>query len=260
MWIHIPCTESHSARAWEGLSSDCDLPSETATAASLTSKGKHLQPASLQRAWRMEPWMRRLSGLTFTPSRANSLAIEWLSSLPGFLVNHTVSQESARASMMSDGYGRQSQVPYATFDRSTSSWKMCQVSLPLGDLNQSSVIWSPSGSIVNGTYSARRKRVPRTAGNGGSVWATPTVQDGKNTAGPSQFDRNSHPPNVEAVLWPTPNTSNGTGPGRHGTGGDNLQTVASIHQPGTTTPDGLASPKVLNPRSLANSILYSLKV
>lgn len=37
-------------------------------------------------------------------------------------------------------------------------------------------------------------------------WATPTTQDAANTAGPSQFHRNSHPLNVQAVLagWDTP--------------------------------------------------------
>lgn len=37
-------------------------------------------------------------------------------------------------------------------------------------------------------------------------WATPTVQDSANCAGPSQYDRNSHPLNVQATLagWSTP--------------------------------------------------------
>jgi hypothetical protein len=201
--------------------------------------------------------------------------------------------------------------------------------------------WSPSGSIVNGTYSARRKRAPRTSASDGSaslwqtpnatdfgsstghdgrrvpflnmqarLWSTPTVQDGKNTAGPSQFDRNSHPLNVQAELWatpraehdsgkhrgqadtlhsqiksqwptprsspnenrstrptpgqmagkhgeylstaaithwPTPKAQNANAPGIHGNGGQDLQTV-STHQPGTTTPDGQPSRRVLNPR------------
>lgn len=45
-----------------------------------------------------------------------------------------------------------------------------------------------------------------------SPWATPTVQDASNTAGPSQFDRNSHPLNVQVVLaapWSTPRASDG---------------------------------------------------
>lgn len=40
-------------------------------------------------------------------------------------------------------------------------------------------------------------------------WSTPTVQDAENNAGPSQFDRNSHPLNVQATLagWITPRST-----------------------------------------------------
>lgn len=42
-----------------------------------------------------------------------------------------------------------------------------------------------------------------------SGWATPTVQDAHNTAGPSQFKRNAVPLNVQATLtgWATPNAT-----------------------------------------------------
>lgn len=40
---------------------------------------------------------------------------------------------------------------------------------------------------------------------------TPTTQDGKNNAGPSQFDRNTKPLNVEAHLLGTPRTSSANG-------------------------------------------------
>jgi hypothetical protein len=86
-------------------------------------------------------------------------------------------------------------------------------------------------------------------------WATPTVQDGKNTAGPSQFGRNSHPLNVEAVLWPTPRSSPAenrttkmTPSQIEGRRGQYLSVVASTHQPDTTAPDGQPSRRVLNPR------------
>jgi hypothetical protein len=37
------------------------------------------------------------------------------------------------------------------------------------------------------------------------MWATPTGQDASNNAGPSQFNRNSAPLNVEAAkMWATP--------------------------------------------------------
>ena len=35
-------------------------------------------------------------------------------------------------------------------------------------------------------------------------WPTPTVQDAKNDAGPSQFERNSFPLNAAVKIWPTP--------------------------------------------------------
>lgn len=56
---------------------------------------------------------------------------------------------------------------------------------------------------------------------------TITVQDGKNNAGPSQHERNTKPLNVEVTLLPTVTTSEGTGAGSHGAGGDNLRTVAN---------------------------------
>jgi hypothetical protein len=45
-----------------------------------------------------------------------------------------------------------------------------------------------------------------------AVLPTPTTQDAKNNAGPSQFNRNSNPLNVEAVLMPTTRTSMANGP------------------------------------------------
>jgi hypothetical protein len=42
------------------------------------------------------------------------------------------------------------------------------------------------------------------------MWPTPTVQDGKNNGGPSQWERNSDPLNVAVQrvgMWPTPRAS-----------------------------------------------------
>lgn len=69
-------------------------------------------------------------------------------------------------------------------------------------------------------------------------WSTPTVQDSANNAGPSQFDRNTHPLNVQATLaaWPTARANDGTGPqeciGR--TGGPSLKQVAGWATPRAT--------------------------
>ena len=45
------------------------------------------------------------------------------------------------------------------------------------------------------------------------LWPTPTVQDGKNNAGPSQYERNSYPLNVAVALYPTPDVGAAKGRG-----------------------------------------------
>ena len=66
-------------------------------------------------------------------------------------------------------------------------------------------------------------------------WSTPTVQNSADNAGPSQFDRNTHPLNMQATLaaWPTARANDGTGPqeciGR--TGGPSLKQVAGWATP-----------------------------
>jgi hypothetical protein len=59
------------------------------------------------------------------------------------------------------------------------------------------------------------------AASTGARWSTPTVQDAENTAGPSQFNRNTLPLNVQAVIhdvWPTPVVSDVTGGRKHRSG------------------------------------------
>jgi len=83
-------------------------------------------------------------------------------------------------------------------------------------------------------------------------WSTPTVQDSANNAGPSQFDRNTHPLNVQATLaaWPTARAQDAESAGmRHSRGvADTLSAKAgqdaSRSNAGTARPAGFR----LNPR------------
>lgn len=88
------------------------------------------------------------------------------------------------------------------------------------------------------SWQARRARTPaaRRSGSGGSLqiairrWPTPTAQDSKNDAGPSQFDRNTPPLNVASVQWATPRASDGEkgGPNQaFGAGGTPLPAMAA---------------------------------
>jgi hypothetical protein len=99
------------------------------------------------------------------------------------------------------------------------------------------------------------------------TWPTPTTNDSKNDAPPSQYERNTPPLNVEAVKWATPRAEHDSGrhrgvadtlhsqtkqwatptvngnynrAGLSPTSGDGLQIQVSRLHP-TITPDGSAS-------------------
>lgn len=57
---------------------------------------------------------------------------------------------------------------------------------------------------------------------------TPTTQDGKNNAGPSQFERNTKPLNVEAVLLPTTTASDWKGANRSGSGSASSRSISTV--------------------------------
>jgi hypothetical protein len=88
----------------------------------------------------------------------------------------------------------------------------------------------PAGEPICALRASER----RTAGKGSSGlvhWSTPTVQDSANNAGPSQFERNTHPLNVQAALasWPTPQEDNANNAyGHKGTHFSDLPTPAQL--------------------------------
>lgn len=88
----------------------------------------------------------------------------------------------------------------------------------------------PSGPPICALRASER----RTAGKGSSGlvhWSTPTVQDSANNAGPSQFERNTHPLNVQEALsgWPTPQEDNANNAyGHAGTQFSDLPTTAQL--------------------------------
>ena len=83
-------------------------------------------------------------------------------------------------------------------------------------------------------------------------WSTPTVQDSANNAGPSQFDRNTHPLNVQATLAarPTPNAEDAESAGmRHSRGvADTLSAQAGQDASRSNAETGRPAGFRLNPR------------
>lgn len=114
---------------------------------------------------------------------------------------------------MSDIYGHLFGMPFARYDPDTQSWRTSP-DTSLLDWEMSSLTLPKSGGMRSGQLYEHPTSEPATNENDFLSLPTPTAQDGANTAGPSQFNRNSLPLNVVAVtLLPTP-TVNDMGAGK----------------------------------------------
>lgn len=90
-------------------------------------------------------------------------------------------------------------MPFATYDRESSSWRTCLPSLELANLPEPAVTWPRAG-----------------IGSHGSCW---------------ELTRSAHPTagtGASSSLLPTPTASDRFGPGAHGDGGADLRTTISL--------------------------------
>ena len=120
----------------------------------VSSRGKPMQPQSLERKWKKGGFIRLLSGLMLPASTGDLLLEKWITSLVGSHANLGVSQESKREQRMKDGFGGTLKKSFARFDLASYSWKTFQASL-MGDLTPFLGTWPKSGSMLNGVCSKR---------------------------------------------------------------------------------------------------------
>ena len=104
---------------------------------------------------------------------------------------------------MSDTSGPTLPLPLMRFDLDSLSWKTCAAT-SLWDLPMSLPTLPPWGCLRNGELFALPTPGPVTLAQGSLLLPTPTMQDGENTAGPSQMNRNTLPLNTLVTLLPTP--------------------------------------------------------
>ena len=104
---------------------------------------------------------------------------------------------------MNDISGPMSLTPLMRFDLHSSSWRTCEAT-SLWDLEMSSPTFTTWGMMLNGELFALPTLAHHTDEQGCLLLPTPTMQDGENTAGPSQLNRNSLPLNTLVTLLPTP--------------------------------------------------------
>lgn len=122
---------------------------------------------------------------------------------------------------MSEHSGRRSPVPFARYDRESSSWRTCLPSLELESLPEPAVTWPRAGISSGGLCWELTRSAHPTAGAGASSW-----------------------------LLPTPTASDRFGPGAHGDGGADLRTTISL-LPTPQAHDGRPSSPVLPSADLA---------
>lgn len=119
--------------------------------------------------------------------------------------------------------------PIAKWNESRDCWETEQVDLLSGRSTVFSGTFPLSGTTQSGLAFARPTPARLTPGSGSSFLPTPMVSEGRKATMQSVESRADHQVYLTNVihdlLLPTPNTSSGTGPGEHGMGGPNLQTV-----------------------------------
>ena len=183
MWLYVP-----SVCLPESADLTLALDSPETIAPFVTSKGKFIQPASLQRAWRTKLWMKRLSGLILQPSTARRGVDAWISLLPARPANPTVSPEQKKDSTTSEAAPSSSISPGSS-EKSGHPWSSWKTSASGSQVD----IFETSDSAYQDWVTESRRRSMslraalerRIAGSEFSSWPTATVADsGGSRAGP----------------------------------------------------------------------------
>lgn len=135
-----------------------------------------MQPRSLQRAWKMKPWMRRLSGLTLKPSIQIRGVAAWISSLPDILASHSPSLEpnAQKKTRATSGHSYEK-----SFEPSNPEYVSSKTSHTIydWDLNKSTMTYDQWVTALRRVCLQRKKSVRRIAANASSSWPTVTATD-----------------------------------------------------------------------------------
>lgn len=121
--------------------------------------------------------------------------------------SHSAWQESNKPKTTPETCGLKPQRLFAEYDLEPFTVRMCQdfFGTPISP-EQFSPTLPQWGIMSGGEFWELTMWGQTTAESASGFWPTPTVQDSKNNAAPSQWNRNSDPLNVAVLKWPTPRT------------------------------------------------------
>lgn len=203
-WLYVPGTASSFALASE----DSDLASASPnpdTAASVTWRGKLLQPPALSRAWKRASWMRLLSGLTLPRSTLDRGAAAFISSLPAIPANPTASRAKGLAPMTSGSLPNTSCASSMKAGLIVSSVRTSQ-GMRTDSLQHSSRHWRQWVVALRSESSEREKSGPHISASVSSSWPTVRTSD---TNEPGLHGDGGLDLRTAAATWPTPRASDG---------------------------------------------------
>lgn len=241
MWLYIPSSPPSNSAPASACSEKACAPHASYSASNIapfaTWSGKPLQPRSLPALWKREPLVRRLSGLTCSPSTAQLGADAWISSLRDSRARTSALPAGALASMASArACSSTSSTSLTIATRAGSFWRTSAPSLlpppPLWTKPKaisssaqppaSWENWPTAGGTRSGSLFPRPTWAPAMDAHGGSAlpggrWDTPdTMPDAPNTGSNRKAQvagLGNQARAVTAGTWATPNAHDGRRPG-----------------------------------------------
>ena len=186
-WVYVPGAEP--------LNSDCELPSQL-LAASVTSRGKRMQPRYWSRAWRKGGWIRLLSGVTLEPSTARLGVASFIASLRETPASPTPSPDCGAERTTTDGSSTRSSGSSRKCGRLVSSGRTYR-GTPTDSFTFWSRHWKDWATALRQDYSQRPRPELPTDGSGFSSWPTPNAMEPEPEGGKGYAGQGS----VEAELY-----------------------------------------------------------
>lgn len=229
MWLYIPSNCAPESACSERESVPHSSFSASSTEPFATWSGKPLQPRSLPVLWKREPLIRRLSGLTCSPSTAQRGADSWISSLRASRARTSASPGGAPDLMVRAlAFSSTSSTSLTIAVRSDSFWRTSAPSLlpppPLWTKPKalsknapppvSWENWPTAGGTRNGSLFQRQMWAPVMGAPDGSaslggVWPTPDTGHERINRSTSEGATSRPTIALAAKLWMTPNVPNG---------------------------------------------------
>lgn len=210
VWLYLPSSVLPPVEA----DSMQELPSHSADmlARSATWRTKSAQPRHWSRAWKRNSWMRRLSGLTSSPSTVARGAASWMESLAATRVSRSASQDAGAEPTILATSGPTSPTSFGQLNLDGAFLRTSAVICDW-DSEKSPKSFEAWATALRRHCGERRKSALLTAesASSSSQWTTPTKGDGDGgQTQPSAARRmggGDRSLRVDAAQWPTPTRS-----------------------------------------------------